>query len=73
MFNEQDYAILVADMLKFANSKYEEYQRIWIEYDETAFLAAVGLGFWGVAFVIVQQFGPQGPVAEMVNKEASLA
>lgn len=53
MFNQQDYALLAVEMSQFLNEKYDEYQRIWIEYDEVAFILGIIVGLWGCLFVIV--------------------
>jgi hypothetical protein len=46
-------------MSNYANSKYEHYQRIWVEYDHMAFYLAMLVGVWSIIFHIVTNFGPK--------------
>lgn len=58
MLNEQDHAMSIVQMTQYANEKYQYYQKIWVEYDDAAFIVAIIIGAWSIVFNIVNNFGP---------------
>lgn len=59
MFKEIDYVRSIVEMASYSNQKFSHYQKIWVEYDNIAFVIAIFVGMWSICFHIVTNFGPK--------------